>query len=96
MGAQLEKRLVVAICNRQGLHARPCHALVTVANSFAGELRISAGAHEVNGKSILELMTLNASCGTELEIRAIGEGAELVLEELQKLVRSGFGEELQG
>ena len=93
MGAQMEKKLVVAICNRQGLHARPCHAIVTIANGFAGEVRISAGEHEVNGKSILELMTLNAGCGTKLEVRAIGEGAERVLEELLKLVNSGFGEE---
>ena len=73
-----------------------CSALVTVANRFGGELRISAGANDVNGKSILELMTLNACCGTELEIRATGEGAELVLDELEELVQGGFGEELQG
>ena len=84
----------VKICNRQGLHARPCHAIVTIALSFPGELRVRLGDNEVNGKSILELMTLNAYCGTELELKARGEDAEGVLTRLSELISSGFGEEL--
>ena len=84
----------VTICNRQGLHARPCHAIVTIALGFSGELRVRLGKNEVNGKSILELMTLNAYCGTELELRARGEDAEGVLTRLTELISSGFGEDL--
>ncbi len=92
----MEKKRVVTICNLQGLHARPCHALVSVAIGFKGDLRISAGENDVNGKSILEMMTLNACCGTVLEFRATGEDADSVLDELVALVNSGFGEELRG
>ncbi len=85
-------RRVVEICNRQGLHARPCHGVVSIANRFEGELRVSYGNHDVNAKSILELMTLNAACGAVLELRAKGDGAEDVVEELARLIGSGFGE----
>jgi phosphocarrier protein len=87
-----EVRRLVEVCNRQGLHARPCHAVVSIANRFPGELRVRCGTREVNAKSILELMTLNACCGTVLELRASGDGAEAVLDELETLIGSGFGE----
>ncbi len=88
----MQLRRTVAICNRQGLHARPCHSMVSIANRFPGELRVSCGERDVNGKSILELMTLNAACGSVLEISARGEGAGEVLDALEELVRTGFGE----
>ena len=90
----MDSKCNVRICNRQGLHARPCHAIVTIALGFQGELRIRAGDNEVNGKSILELMTLNAACGTKLELCARGEGADQILAKLDELISSGFGEEL--
>jgi len=82
------------IVNKAGLHARPCHSIVTLALNYACELRIRVGGREVNGKSILELMTLNASEGTELEVRAWGGDAEALLGELEALVKTGFGEEI--
>lgn len=75
-----------------GLHARPCHSVVSTAMSFKSELRIANGDHVVNGKSILELMTLNAAYGCEVELRARGEDAERLLTELAALFESGFGE----
>lgn len=80
------------IVNSQGLHARPCHAIVSAALDFQSELRIRHGDHEVNGKSILELMTLQASCGAELSIQARGADATALLDRLVKLIESGFGE----
>lgn len=82
------------IVNKAGLHARPCHSIVSLALNYASELRIRSGGREVNGKSILELMTLNASEGTELEVRAWGGDAEALLAELETLFTNGFGEEL--
>jgi len=87
-----EHRQVVRITNSEGLHARPCHALVSTALEFSSEVRVGCGSREVNGKSILELMTLNAACGKELDIHAMGEDAHQLVEALVSLVTSGFGE----
>lgn len=82
----------VRIRNPAGLHARPCHAFVTTAGRYASELRVACDGFEVNGKSILELLTLCAPCEAELELRARGSDAAELVESLAKLVESGFGE----
>ena len=82
------------IVNDLGLHARAASKFVRVANDFEAEVWLGHGGREVNGKSILELMTLNASEGTELEVRAWGGDAEALLGELEALVKTGFGEEI--
>ncbi len=87
-----EARLLVRIHNPTGLHARPCHAVVTAALAFRSELRVRAGGREVNGKSILELMTLNAGADSEVELVARGEDAEALLARLGTLFAAGFGE----
>jgi len=82
------------VINRAGLHARPCHALVTTAMRFDSSLEIRAvdRGRSVNGKSILALMTLEVSEGCELEFDGRGPDAEALVEALVKLVVSGFGE----
>ena len=91
--ASAEVRRTVQVANAQGLHARPCHAIVSRALTFQCELRIRARDREVNGKSILELMTLSAGPGAELELIARGADAERLLEELERLFEGCFGEE---
>jgi len=88
----VEARRLVRIVNPAGLHARPCHAVVTLAMGFQSELWVASGGREVNGKSILELMTLNAGPDAELELRAQGADSEALLTRLQALFESGFGE----
>ncbi|MFT5734911.1 MAG: phosphocarrier protein [Planctomycetota bacterium] len=86
---------VVQVVNPAGLHARPCHAIVSTALEFSCSLRIRHATTDhpgVNGKSILELMTLEASMGTALEFLAEGEGQEELLTRLASLVERGFGE----
>jgi len=87
-----ELRRAVKILNSRGLHARPCHALVSTALEYDAELRVGYGGRLVNGKSILELMTLQAACGAELCLEALGEDAAEMLERLARLIESGFGE----
>jgi phosphotransferase system HPr (HPr) family protein len=91
--ASVEVRRTVRVQNAQGLHARPCHAVVSCALSFRCELRIRSRSLEVNGRSILELMTLSAGPGTELELIARGADAEVLVEELERLFAGCFGEE---
>lgn len=88
MRSAIKARLV----NVKGLHARPCHALVSAALEFKSKIRVRSGGQDVDGKSILELMTLGAACGVELEFLAEGEDAEAAVAALATLVQSGFDE----
>jgi len=83
----------VAVPNRLGVHARPAALIVKKAAVFGSEITISNGIEEVNGKSIMGVMTLAAGQGTELLISASGEDEERAVEELCSLVSSGFGED---
>lgn len=89
----VEHRRTIQVVNAQGLHARPCHAIVSKALSFQSELAIRKGTRQVNGKSILELMTLSAGPGTELELVARGNDAEALLTAVAALFEGCFGEE---
>lgn len=89
----MELRRKVKVVNDQGLHARPCHSIVSAAQNYQSELWIRSGSNEVNGKSIIQLMTLSASVGTELEVRARGQDAERLLTQIEGLFASGFGED---
>ena len=71
----MELRRTVHVVNEQGLHARPCHAVVAMALEYLAELSVCHGEYQVNGKSILSLMTLNAPQGTELLLVASGTAA---------------------
>ena len=82
----------VRIVNVKGLHARPCHAMVSLTLAYKSELRVTCGDREVNGRSILELMTLSAACDAELTLRAVGEDAEELIQGLAALVGRGFDE----
>ncbi len=87
------KECRVTIVNRLGLHARPAMSFVDTASAFGCAIRVRNGSTEVDGKSIMEVMMLAATRGTELLITADGDDADAALEELKKLVASGFDEE---
>lgn len=82
--------LSVRIVNPEGLHARPCHAIVSLALQYPCSLAVQCGENVADGRSILSLMTLQACQGSELGFTADGEGAEELLERLQTLVAGGF------
>jgi len=66
--------------------------VVSLAREYDAELRISKGGHSVNGRSILELMTLSASLGTELELSASGDDAGALIAALSEMISAGFAE----
>jgi len=88
----VQVRRKVHIKNPRGLHARPCHALVSAALGYQASLKIACAGREVEGKSILSLMTLEAPCGTELELVADGPDAARLVDHLAALVDGGFDE----
>ena len=92
MAPEILRREIV-IVNKLGLHARAAAKLVTLASRFASDIRLVKGQREVNAKSIMGVMMLAASRGTQLEIQASGEDAEQALERLAELIQQRFGEE---
>jgi phosphocarrier protein len=88
----VQVRRKVQIKNPRGLHARPCHALVSAALGYQSSLKVACAGREVEGKSILSLMTLEAPFGSELELVAEGPDAERLVEHLTALVDGGFDE----
>lgn len=88
----MEVERTVRLTNSAGLHARPCHAIVSAAAGFESDLTVSCGTTQVNGKSILGLMTLCAPCHAELRLRACGRDADLLIARIAKLFEGGFDE----
>ena len=82
------------IINRLGLHARAAARFVTLASEFSCEVNVSRYGQRVNGKSIMGVMMLAASKGTQITIYAEGSDEDLALEALAKLVNERFGEEV--
>ncbi|MDZ7331044.1 MAG: HPr family phosphocarrier protein [candidate division KSB1 bacterium] len=83
----------VTILNSLGLHARPSAQFVKVASKFKSDVYLSKNDREVNGKSIMGVMTLAAEMGSTLTIRVDGEDEELAMEALVNLVNAKFYEE---
>ena len=82
----------VQICNRLGLHARAAAKVVHTACEFQSEIFLGTEDEEVNAKSILGLLTLAATEGTPLRIRASGVDEEAAIRALAELFRNRFGE----
>ena len=82
----------VTVRNALGLYARPAGVLSQEANQFSSNIYIQKGLMKVNAKSIMGVMMLAASRGTQLTIRAEGPDEEEAVEALSKLVESSFDE----
>jgi phosphotransferase system HPr (HPr) family protein len=80
------------LTNRLGLHARAAAKLVHVTSRFAAQVTVRHNDEEVNGKSILGLLTLAATEGTPLIVRADGSDEEAAVKALVELFENKFGE----
>ena len=83
----------VTIINKLGLHARAAAKLVTAASAFSSDIDITKNGQKVNGKSIMGVMMLAASRGTELIIMASGADEVEAADSLEDLVADRFGEQ---
>ncbi|MDY6993436.1 MAG: HPr family phosphocarrier protein [Pseudomonadota bacterium] len=86
-------RQTLTIVNKLGLHARAAAKLVKLASSFESDIQVKRQQREVNGKSIMGVMLLAASKGTEIELIVTGQDENDAMAELTQLIQSGFGEE---
>jgi phosphocarrier protein HPr len=82
----------VMITNKLGLHARAAAKLVHTASAFESEIFIGTEHEEVNAKSILGILTLAATKGTPLVVRAEGIDELEAVEAISALFAGKFGE----
>jgi phosphocarrier protein len=87
--------MTVQITNKLGLHARPAMIFVDTASKYDGEVRVRRCDQEesVDGKSIMQMMMLAATHGTDIEITATSADADTTVKALVALVKSDFGED---
>ncbi len=86
----IEKEVVIK--NRAGLHTRPAAALVKMAAKFKAEFFIMKDGLEINGKSIIGVMTLAAEQGSKLVLKFEGEDEQEACSAIAGLFERGFDE----
>lgn len=82
----------VTVLNQVGLHARPATFFIQKANEFKSGIWIVKDERKVNAKSLLGVLSLGITKGTEISIVADGSDEEEAVDELVKLVQSNFAE----
>jgi phosphocarrier protein HPr len=80
------------IVNTLGLHARAAAQLVQTANRYRSEIHVEKDGMQVNGKSIMGVLTLAAAKGTQITVQCEGEDAETAMDALARVIEAGFGE----
>jgi phosphotransferase system HPr (HPr) family protein len=80
------RQTTVEIKNADGLHMRPAMLFVDMASQFYSDITVSNGRSNVDGKSIMQMSMLAATCGTKLTIKADGADAEKAIDALRQLV----------
>jgi phosphotransferase system HPr (HPr) family protein len=86
----------IIVSNSMGLHARPAMQFVDLANQYSSAIKVSKGGPEpvdADGKSVMQMIILEATQGTPLKIEATGDDAEEAVKKLAELFESKFGEE---
>lgn len=83
----------ITIINRLGLHARAAAKLVNTASGFRSDVRLRRGKKEANAKSIMGVMMLAASKGTEMVLEAEGPDEEEAFRAMKELIADRFGED---
>jgi phosphocarrier protein HPr len=89
----MEQIKIFEIKNKLGLHARAAAKLVQVATKFKSKIYLEKDGWEVNGKSLLGILTLECQKGSRLIIRAEGMDAPEAITALDHLIESKFDEE---
>lgn len=83
----------IEIINQLGLHARAAAKFVSTATRFESKVKLSKDGKEVDGKSIMSVMMLAASVGSQVEITTDGPDEEEALAAIKSLINDKFGEE---
>lgn len=76
--------------NDKGLHTRPSTELVKCAIPFNSEIMLECNGLSVSAKSLLGILTLAASKGTTIKVRATGEDAKAAVDAIRALAEGNF------
>ncbi len=82
----------IKIRNNLGLHARAAAKIVELGTQYKSKLFLKKDDQEVDGSSILSILTLSCPKGTEIHARVVGEDSEIFMEKLSDLFEGKFGE----
>ena len=82
----------VVVQNQEGLHARPATFFIQKANEFKSSIWVEKDERRVNAKSLLGVLSLGIIGGTQIRLIAGGADEETAVDELVKLINSGFTE----
>ena len=89
-----ERRAAIAkIVNKKGLHARASAKIVEAAARFQSQIMVSKDGQSVDARSIMGLMMLAASLGSDVSIEVAGPDAEEAMRAILALVEAKFGED---
>lgn len=82
----------ITVQNQVGLHARPATFFIQKANEFRSSIWVEKDERRANAKSLLGVLSLGITGGTDIRIIADGQDENDAVEALEKLVDSGFAE----
>lgn len=83
----------VTVKNKKGIHTRPAAVLVKTAAKFSSDFTIIKDGMEINGKSIIGVMSLAAEEGAELTVRVEGSDEKEAFQAITRAFEQGFDEE---
>jgi len=83
----------ITIINKLGLHARAASKMVATASSFESKVLIGKDEKLIDGKSIMAVLMLAATKGTEIEVITDGKDEEEALQAINDLINRRFDEE---
>ena len=84
---------IVTIKNRAGIHARPAALLVETAGKFASNIFLEKDGEQINGKSVMGILTLAATYNAPIKIIAEGSDEEEAVRTISRLFENKFEEE---
>ena len=85
-------QIEVTITNNIGLHARPATFFIQKANTFKSSIWVEKGDRRVNAKSLLGVLSMGIAKGMTITLIADGQDEAAALNELSKLINTGFAE----
>lgn len=83
----------IEIINKLGLHARAAAKLVNTAGRFASRVEIEFSGQKADAKSIMAVMMLAASKGSQILLRTKGKDEDAAMEAMTGLINNYFDED---